>query len=96
MVMERLLLVGVQPKDVAEVKLTKGTRTLEHIRSSADQPPMLTAGELLEMRSGGRAGMLLELHMVVVGDPVVLCVQLTDDAPADSKLEALASYRKLD
>jgi len=94
MVIERILLVGVQPRHIAEVKVTKGPNTLVHVPSSVD-PPRTMAGELLELRSGGRAGMLIELHgVVVVGEPVVLCVQLTDDAPPDSTLEALASYRK--
>jgi len=94
MVMERLLLVGVKPRHVAGVKVTKGSTTILDVTSSAERPPMVTAGELLERGAGGHAGMLIELHgLVVVDDPVVLCVQLTDDAPADSKLDALASYR---
>jgi hypothetical protein len=94
MVLERILLVGVKPMHIAEVKVTKGSKTIAHVQSSTPAPSM-SAGEFLQLRAGGRAGMLLELQGIpMVGNAVVLCVQLTDDAPRDSELEALASYRK--
>ena len=90
MVMERLLLVGIEPRHVAEVKVTKGSNTVAHVASNG----LLMAGELLRERSGGRASMVVELNgVVIIGDPVVLCVQLADAAPEDAQLEALASYR---